>query len=245
MDFRAGLRWAGRSFLDVLVPQECGGCRSRGAAWCERCERETRPEPSLVRPEFDPGVPVYSCGRYGGPRRCAVLAAKAHGRRDMAIPLGEQLARALVELRRRGVLPPDRGLRLVPAPSRSRSSRTRGGDPVLRIASAASASVPGADVEDLLRYRIGVRDSVGLGAAERFANVRGNARLRTRPQPASGRLTVLVDDVLTSGSTACEAVRALALAHVEVAAVVVLASSSPVARAGPPRSGGTRCRGVL
>ncbi|MGL6236237.1 MAG: ComF family protein [Segniliparus sp.] len=223
MDFLEGLQWAGRSVLDVLVPQECGGCRARGVAWCDCCDRETSPRPRLVRPEFDPGVPVYSSGRYGGARRSAVLAAKAHGRRDMGGVLGERLARVLAELRRRDVLPPGRGLRLVPAPSRARVSRARGGDPVLRMAAAASAILPRTDVEDLLRYRIGVRDSVGLGASERFANVRGRARVRARPSPAVGRSTVLVDDVLTSGSTACEAVRALAGAQVFVAAVVVVA----------------------
>lgn len=209
--------------LDVLVPQECGGCRARGTPWCARCARQARPRARLLRPEFDPGVPVYSSGEYGGPRRSAVLAAKAHGRRDMAAVLGGQLAHVLAELRRDGVLAPRRGVRLVPAPSRARVSRARGGDPVLRVAAAASALSPRTDVEDLLRYRAGVRDSVGLGASQRFANVRGRAYVRARPSPAAGRLTVLVDDVLTSGSTACEAVRALARERVRVAAVVVLA----------------------
>ena len=223
MDFSEGRQWAGRAFLDALVPQECGGCRTRGAPWCDRCERETRSRPRLLRPEFDPGVPVYSSGKYGGPLRSAVLAAKAHGHREMTAVLGERLARVLAELRSRGALPPGRGLRLVPAPSRPRASRARGGDPVLRIAAAAAAVSPKTDVEDLLRYRIGVRDSVGLGASERFANVRGRARVRGLPGPASGRLAVLVDDVLTSGSTACESVRALAGAHISICAVVVIA----------------------
>jgi predicted amidophosphoribosyltransferase len=223
MDVVEGLDSLGRLFVDVLVPRECGGCRTRGVLWCADCARQSRDGPRRVRPEFEPGVPVYSGGRYGGPRRCAVLAAKAGGRRDMAVPLGEQLARLLAQLCRSGALAPRRGLRLVPAPTRARSSRMRGGDPVLRFAAVASRALPKTDVEDLLRYRPGVRDSVGLDAAERRTNVRGKVRVRAVPTPAEGRLTVLVDDVLTSGATACEAVRALAAADVLVAAVVVIA----------------------
>ncbi|WP_041407951.1 ComF family protein [Segniliparus rotundus] len=223
MDVVEGLGSLGRSFVDLLAPRECGGCRTRGVLWCADCARRTRGEPCRLRPVFDPGVPVYSGGRYGGPRRGAVLAAKAGGRRDMAAPLGEQLARLLAQLRGRGALAPRRGLRLVPAPTRWRSSRARGGDPVLRFAAVASRALPNTDVEDLLRYRLGVRDSVGLGAGQRRANVRGRVRVRAVPAPAAGRLTVLVDDVLTSGATACEAIRALAGAGVPVAAVVVIA----------------------
>jgi ComF family protein len=58
--------------------------------------------------------------------------------------------------------------------------------------------------------------------AERRANVQAGFRARPRPQ-LHGRTVLLVDDVLTSGSTASEAARALRAAGAARVAVAVLA----------------------
>jgi predicted amidophosphoribosyltransferase len=70
-----------------------------------------------------------------------------------------------------------------------------------------------------------VRDSVGLGAGARRANLQGRITVRAgvlrAAVPAVNAEVVLVDDVLTTGATAGESVRALAAVGIGVRAVMV------------------------
>jgi predicted amidophosphoribosyltransferase len=64
------------------------------------------------------------------------------------------------------------------------------------------------------------RDSVGLGTTARERNIAGRVRL-TGAAPAGEIL--LVDDIVTTGATAREAVRVLRAAGSQVTAVLTLA----------------------
>ena len=55
-------------------------------------------EPHLIAPRVDPGVPVFSLGRYAGPRRGAIVAVKEHGRTDLIRPLGAALNAGMAHL---------------------------------------------------------------------------------------------------------------------------------------------------
>lgn len=70
-----------------------------------------------------------------------------------------------------------------------------------------------------------VRDSVGLSARARRDNLAGRLVCRIGATSALRTLAaadiVLVDDVLTTGATAAESVRVLALAGLNVRAVMV------------------------
>nr|PZN01391.1 MAG: amidophosphoribosyltransferase [Thermocrispum agreste] len=117
---------------------------------------------------------------------------------------------------------------LVPVPSTKAAARMRGGQHVLRLAEAcaaelASAGVPTA-VAPALRLTSGVRDAVGLDAVARAANLAGRMRVVRDGCPAAGTEVVVLDDVLTTGATAAEAVRVLDKAKVVVAAVLTLTS---------------------
>ena len=62
--------------------------------WCETCAIDLAvrtDQPHLVSPRLDPGVPVFSLGRYAGARRRAVVAVKEHGRSDLVAPLAGAL----------------------------------------------------------------------------------------------------------------------------------------------------------
>jgi predicted amidophosphoribosyltransferase len=205
-----------RTLLDLVLPLECAGCASAGVGWCARCDAHLAGAPQRVRPRTDPGVPCWALSRYTGPPRRAVLAAKERRRRDLAHPLGRALARGIGRLRA-----DTRPVVLIPAPSRRVAARRRGGDPVVRSAAAAAGWLPGCQVLPVLTVWRGVHDSVGLSAGERRHNLRG--RIMTAPIPAlpENAQVVLVDDVLTTGATAAESIRALTGAGVAVDAVLV------------------------
>jgi len=111
-------------------------------------------------------------------------------------------------------------LSLVLAPSSRASTRARGFSPLETIARRA---VPRADhglAARALRHTRRVADQAGLGVAGRAENQRGAIVAHPRMR---GRRVVLVDDVVTTGATLREAVRALADAGAETVAIAVVA----------------------
>jgi predicted amidophosphoribosyltransferase len=207
--------------LDLVLPLQCGGCGAPSTRWCGACAAAldvSAEDPHVVTPRVDPGVPVFALGRYAGPRRQAVVALKEHGRRDLAAPLSRALALGIHRLTTWGIL--GEALTVIPAPTRRSAARRRGGDPVLRIAAGATAASPRHAVAPVLRTTALVRDSVGLTSAARERNIAGRVRLTAA---APGGEVLLVDDVVTTGATAREAVRVLTAGGARVSAVLALA----------------------
>ncbi|KUI48518.1 phosphoribosyltransferase [Mycobacterium sp. GA-1199] len=208
--------------LDLVLPLQCGGCGAPSTRWCAACAATLTvraDDPHIVSPRADPGVPVYSLGRYAGPRRAAVIAVKEHGRADLLGPLAGALRTGLLHLLTWGLV--DTPLTVVPAPTRRWSARRRGGDPVTRMARTAAAGLPAVAVVQALRTRAFVADSVGLSSADRQRNIGGRLRL---VRPVAGEVLV-VDDVVTTGATAAESVRVLHTIGARVAAVLVVANA--------------------
>jgi predicted amidophosphoribosyltransferase len=206
--------------LDLILPLECGGCGVPSTRWCATCAAALAvrvDEPHVIAPRIDPGVPVFALGRYCGARRNAIVALKERGRRDLAAPLSYALAAGIDRLLDWGIVAAP--ISVVPAPTRRSAARRRGGDPVTRIASAATAPHRSLRVAPVLRTSWGVRDSVGLDSAARERNITGRVRLSAVP-PGE---VLLVDDIITTGATAREAVRVLVSGGARVTAVLALA----------------------
>lgn len=204
--------------LDLVLPVECGGCGAPSTRWCPACADALTvraDEPVLVTPRLDPGVPVFSLGRYAGVRREAIVAVKERGRTDLIAPLSVALHAGLTHLLAWGIV--DEPLTLVPAPTRRSAATRRGGDPVTRM--ALTAGPPGTTVSHALRMRAFTRDSVGLSAGARQRNIAGRVVLRRHV----GGDVLLVDDVVTTGATADESVRVLQTAGARVLAVLAVA----------------------
>jgi predicted amidophosphoribosyltransferase len=206
--------------LDLVLPLECGGCGAPSTRWCPACVRElaVKPdEPHLITPRLDPGVPVFSLGRYAGARREAIVAVKEHGRTDLIKPLAGALHFGLEHLLTWGVI--DTPLHVVPAPTRRSAARRRGGDPVTRMARAATDGHAAIEVTQALRMRAFVRDSVGLSSSDRQRNIAGRVKA---VKPVAGDVLV-VDDIVTTGATAAESIRVLQNAGAHVVAVLAVA----------------------
>lgn len=239
-----------RPLLDLLLPAECGGCALPGAVLCPDCAGLLRAPARVHPPCCDPNLRVYALGTYQGPLRTALIAYKERARRDLATPLGDALAATLLQLRSLGTdcsnsgldycsLSPKRALSpkrtggdemwLVPVPSRGAAAGRRGGQHVELLARRAAASMARAGVAvavaPALRMGLGVRDSVGLGAAQRRVNLAGKVRPRRAGLPPVGTAVVLVDDVVTTGATVAACAAALLQTGVTVPAIVVLAAA--------------------
>jgi predicted amidophosphoribosyltransferase len=199
--------WA--ALADLVLPRTCAGCGVPGAVLCRRCGRLlTRPHLATPR-RFPLGFPpTAAAGAYDGPVRAAVLAFKERGRAELGRPLGTALALAAVAVvagvpgavRTEPVL-------LVPVPPSAAGLRSRGRDHVRELTRCAVAELRAAGVvaaeARLLRRRGRMRDSAGLTAAQRRANLAGTFA-PAGAAPSRG-LLVLVDDVVTSGATLTEA----------------------------------------
>jgi predicted amidophosphoribosyltransferase len=214
--------------LDLVLPADCAGCGGPEPPWCRWCRRHLGARSS---PHLPGGPRVLAVGRYHGPLRAALLRYKERGRRDLARPLAALLAGPLHELAPPGPPGAPALTWLVPAPSRPAAARARGGDHVLRLCRALSAQRSDLRVAHPLRLDRRVRDSVGLDAGQRAANLRGRVRVaRARLPPAGDRL-VIVDDVLTTGATLRECRSALAREGVPAgSAVVVCDATTPAGR---------------
>lgn len=222
--------------LDLVLPRPCPGCGGPDP-WCAGCaatlagraRQVCLPEVTLDAAS-DVALPVIrALARYAGPVRAAILAGKERGRSDLPPLLGAAVGTALVRMHRIALLPDE--IWIVPAPSRRAAARSRGGDPVTAMATAAARTLATSGlvggVAPCLYTHGRARDSVGLDAAGRAANLAGRIRFRPAGAPPDGATVVLLDDVLTTGSTAVAAVRALAVMGIEISCALVVATAAP------------------
>jgi len=219
--------------LDLLLGGACVGCARPGRAVCAACVAAL---PGTATPTWPTPVPPglatpWAAAEYAGTVRAMVLAHKEHRVLALRAPLGRLLGHAVVAAV--AELPPGPVV-LVPVPSRRGVVRARGHDPTWSITtrSAGLARAAGHDVVAmaLLRSRPGVLDQAGLDAAARAANLAGSmhcpaASLRRLGARRPRARLVVCDDVLTTGSTAREAQRALESVGLTVAAHAAVAAT--------------------
>lgn len=215
--------------LDLVLPAECGACRTPGVTWCPRCAAALaavrfRDGPRRVVPEpVPPGLPpTYAWGGYAGPLRPALTAWKDEGRADLAVVLEPLLAEAV-----RAALADVAGEPVlgVPAPSSRRSRRQRGGAPLDRLLTRVVGSLGEGSCRlgrgALVQARA-ASDQAGLSAALRSANLHRALRVPARfERVVAHRRCLVVDDVVTTGATLAECARAL----LEAGAMGVLAAT--------------------
>jgi predicted amidophosphoribosyltransferase len=241
------VRDAGR---DLLLGSGCVACGCPGRVLCARCADSLprRGLPAWPTPT-PPGLALpFAAGEYDDLLKVLVNQHKEHAVLALAAPLGMVLGDVVRDLVRSSVgdlssgstRVPTRVL-LVPVPSRRSVVRQRGHDPLLRIARHAAVRLRRtglvAGVRRMLVPTGRVRDQSTLGAAARAANLAGSLRARRPAGSDLQGLVVVVDDVLTTGSTAREAQRAMEAAGLHVAGIATVAATRRRAPGRPDRTG--------
>lgn len=230
-------RRAWREVGSVLLPARCPGCGAL-ADVCPAClawlGNPARPVEQIagLHPVGLTGIPVMAVAAYAGSVRSLVIAWKDQDRPVFSPVIAAGIARAAMGF---GSLPdsfeptgasPRDPLVLVPVPASAAAIRRRGGDLLADAARLAAERLVrrgiAARSERSLRHVGRVADQAGLDAEQRHHNVAG--RFRCAGVVPHGTV-VVVDDVVTTGATAAEAVRALTGAGVEVAGVATVAAT--------------------
>jgi predicted amidophosphoribosyltransferase len=215
--------------LDLLLGSGCAGCARPGRVLCAACRAALPGEPRPAWPTPTPAglVLPMAAGEYAGTLRALVLAHKERRRLALAGALGAVLA-AVVAAHPQAHPP----VRLVPVPSSRSVVRARGHDPLLRVAREAASALRRAGrpatVERLLVVVGRPADQAGLDRGARAANLAGAFGCTRPPGPASAgptRPLLLVDDVVTTGTTLREAQRALQQAGHAVAGAALVAAT--------------------
>lgn len=204
------------SLVDVVYPKRCAGCGARGdwvcrlclddlplftQPWCSRCGIPESSGPCKCLDVPWEIMAVRALGPHAGWLRAAIIALKYEDEPGRAAHLGGLLAPLIDSL--------GRDLVLCAVPLHRSRERERGYNQSLLLARHAARPLD-LPVLPLLRRTRDTAHQVGLDAAGRQANVDGafDADPREVSRHRVGHV-VLVDDVMTSGSTIAACASAL------------------------------------
>jgi predicted amidophosphoribosyltransferase len=216
---------------DLVTGSTCAGCGRPGRLLCPGCAEGLR---GRARPAWPTPCPAglatpVAAGEYDGLLRRLVLGHKERRQLGLAAPLGDLLSDAVRLLPG----PAPSALVLVPVPSRAATVRSRGHDPTYAMTRRAAAVLDGPDrrVRAARLLRVGaVLDQSGLDARGRADNLAGSmscpsSSLRALARRVGRAHVVVCDDVITTGSTAREAQRALEASGLAVLGVAAVAAT--------------------
>jgi len=236
-----------QALLDLLLPPSCLACgdplgtSDPATVICGWCRTRLAPLPPPRCPRCDmpmgtgraPGSPCRECADWPGAlvqgwmgttmstpaARRLVHALKYDGWRKATRPMAEVMAARIPSL------PPD--AIFVPVPTTRDRVRKRGFNQasLLALELARTCSRP---VADALERTGGGPSQVSLHPSQRRTNVKDVFEAGRAEGPTIvGRPVILVDDVLTTGATACAAARVLGAAGASGVTVLVFARAIP------------------
>jgi len=216
---------------ELLLGAACPGCGRAGVGLCPGCRAvlaAAEPYPTTPTPR-PAGFPrTMTAGPYDELLRNLISAHKERQAWLLTPVMGRRLAGSVMRL-----LPfADPGpIHLVPVPSSAAAVRSRGRDATTAIARSAARRL-NADSSDhrfrvvrLLRPLRRLADQTDLTAAQRHANLAGAYAVRPALLPREPGPVIVVDDLVTTGSSITEANRALTAAGLDVIGAAVLAAT--------------------
>lgn len=229
---------AGAHVMNLLFPRGCAGCDKPDDVLCDACRAlfDCRVSQPLEKAWMERW---FACGWYRGAARQAVLAWKDHGDEECDRPFADALCGLAEHAGVIGALGKDLScdrLLIVPAPSSRASMRQRGRRHMMPLSKSLAS---------YLRGRTGIRVQAcaaleSRGVAGKSVETKGTAQ---RSQRLKGRIAVhpgislqdtaviVVDDIVTSGTTMRRCVDALSAQGALVLTLLALAYT-PAGRPG-------------
>lgn len=234
-----------RVTLDALLPPRCLCCDTLAGAEAGLCPTCWQSMSFIEKPlcyrlgtpfSYDVGEqawspraiaapPLFERSRsvalYEGPARTLVLALKFGRRRELAQPMGRWMHGAGREF-----LQPDS--LIVPVPLHWLRCLSRRFNQAADLARVVAGECGGDYDPDLLKRRQKTRRQVGLSARDRHRNVRSAFGINPkRAGILEGRHVVLIDDVITTGSTVTACTKTLLSAGAASVDVLTFALAVP------------------
>lgn len=205
-----------KRLLSVLFPVKCPGCGLilSGGAFCEACEKTLLPCPGMMRAG---GVRFYAPFYYSGCVRRALLLLKRSAPEQLTDYFAGKMAALIRDNQKR--LPE----LVVCVPMISKRRRLRGYNQSQRLARRVAEILGVPFCRRALRQIRPTDTQHLLDHAARRDNVRNAFGARARD--VSGKRLLLVDDIITTGATAAECLRALRAAGAAGVTVVCAASA--------------------
>lgn len=202
--------------LEALAPSRCAACGAelpQPGLFCAGCSAE----PTYNTPDPDLqviGVPVLALGRFDGSLRRAITRFKYENHPELAAPLAAalwvHLSHNLLSM----------GCSWVPVPLHPKRLADRGYNQSALLAQELARCSGSRALPRALRRVGNTRQQARLSRQERKKNLSAQIAAGTL---GPGQEIVLVDDVLTTGSTAQACIEAIRAAGAEARLVVTLA----------------------
>jgi predicted amidophosphoribosyltransferase len=207
-----------RALQELIFPVRCLGCSALGLSICSDCRRSWHPHIYRRMSKSAPHFPIYSAVQYSPIAGKVLLAAKE----ERLLLADELILHALKRSLFHCVQEHGIGL-LIPVPSRPAIARSRGRQFVLDLSQQLSLASHLPTFDNLAHIRK-VRDQSTLDARGRSQNLAGAMKAL---RYLSGK-AILIDDLVTTGSTLDEAGRALREIGIDVAAAVTACVAEPL-----------------
>jgi ComF family protein len=188
-----------------VYPKKCPGCHLPSISICKSCESfwQKPPITILLNQSKVSDLSVHSVAHYREEVRSVLLAYKENGEREAGKVLTQALLKARLGISNNSICT------YVPMPSSHKAIKRRGRDFMMDLCGQVAIQT-GDKVLSILKVNRDVRDQSKLSEKQRAQNLVGAFDCVSKNLYLIERSPIiLVDDLLTTGATLREAMRAL------------------------------------
>lgn len=216
-----------KSLAELIFPSRCIGCSQLGISICSLCRKSWHPhiyfrELSILGETY----PVISAVQYSPIASNVLLSAKESNLSAADNLLIKAISHSLIFFTKKYG-----GGDLVGIPSRKSATRKRGRNFMVEITDSIAAD-HAVNSLDILQHTRSISDQSQLDAEHRARNLAGafTASLNSSQLASCGntRPLIIVDDLITTGATLAEAIRALRTAGFVVIGAVTGSVAKPL-----------------
>lgn len=215
-----------KSLAELIFPSRCIGCSQLGISICSICRKNWHPHIyKRGLKVLGNDYPVISSIEYSPIASRVLMKSKESNH----IAADQLLLKAIAHSLQYFLKNYGSG-DLVAIPSRISATRKRGRNFMQEITRSV-ANLESLEYQEILHHKRAVRDQSQLNSQQRFSNVAGAFSAKTNLAAAAGRGNteplIIVDDLVTTGATLAEAIRALRTAGFTVIGAVTGAVANP------------------